>query len=432
MKLNEDSMKAFRYLSTLFILIAVTLSGCAGAGQTSTPTPLAPADYLENALQWLQTNAVMGKNIDWNAVRAQVKALNLDLQTTASTYPAICLALRSLKDGNAWLQVSQPPAGFSGYGTLYPENRVIFVVDSGSPAEQAGVHVGDVIESLNGAPPKPYDNLKGTVCDAQSDTFSPQDQLSLRRAGQDALIQVTVKKIPAPLGMDPTTPLAGRRLEFGSNGMGYLELPFETGDLPSYVGAVQQLIKKLDQSPTCGWILDLRRIPGGDIWSYLAAIGPILGEGDLGGFVYTDGRKEAWSYRQGQVYWAGNRRDESYIDGSVYHLKQAMPPVALLTSPATTAAGELTIVAFQGRPGVRTFGEATFGLPTLIAHTDLSDGARIFVSGAFSFDRNGKTYEGAITPDAGVKTDWSQFGTAQDPVIQAAQSWLQTQPACKP
>jgi C-terminal processing protease CtpA/Prc len=425
-------MKAFRYFSTLFLLIAVALTGCGGrAAQTPNPTPQPPAEYLEIALQWLQTYAVMGKNVDWNAIRSEAKTLSPNPQTTAGTYPAICLALRSLKDGNAWLMVSQPPVDYPGYYTLFPDNKVIIGVNPGSPADQVGLHVGDVIESLNGAPPKPESTL-GTTCDAVSNIFTPQDQLSLRRPGQAALIQVTIKKVPRQNDMGPSSQIVGRRLESAAKGIGYLEPPFEDGNSTSYAGDVQQQIKNLDQSTTCGWILDLRRINGGDIWSYLAALGPILGEGDLGGFVRPDGRRELWAYRNGAVTWDGYYRSESNIDGPVYQLKQGMPPVALLTSPGTRAAGELLVVAFQGRPDVRTFGEATQGLPTSIEATQLSNGAYMFVSGAFAFDRNGKNYEDPIPPDVSINTVWSQFGTGQDPVILAAQDWLQTQPACKP
>jgi C-terminal processing protease CtpA/Prc len=101
-----------------------------------------------------------------------------------------------------------------------------------------------------------------------------------------------------------------------------------------------------------------------------------------------------------------------------------------LVSPATQAAGELLWVAFQGRPDVRSFGEPTRGLPTLITHTDLSDGSKLLVSGANSFDRNGTVYNGPITPDVLVGTDWSRFGTEQDPVIRAAMDWLHSQSAC--
>jgi C-terminal processing protease CtpA/Prc len=161
----------------------------------------------------------------------------------------------------------------------------------------------------------------------------------------------------------------------------------------------------------------------------MAAVGPILGEGDLGGFEYTDGKREAWTYRNGEVFWNEEYRYESEIDGSMYKPKR-VTPVALLVSPATQAAGELMLVAFQGRPDIRSFGEPTRGLPTLITYTVLSDGSTIFVSGANSFDRNGTLYSGPIQPDVLVETDWSKFGTELDPVVQAAVDWLHSQSSC--
>ncbi len=429
-------MKTTNFSSALLIFLAMILSACNSIFPAllpaPTPTPLPPPEYLEGALQWLQTNAAMGNNVDWASVRDKAKNLTPNLKITSDTYPLLCEALRGLKDGNAWLQASPSVNDYSGYVTLYPDNQVIIHVDPGSPADLAKVQVGDVIESVNGAPPKPYSGSLGTTCDVESNDFTPQEQLVLRRPGQENPIRVTIENNPQPADADPSSQLVTRHLENGAKGIGYIELPMETGSHASFAGSVQQQIKKLDASPTCGWIVDLRRILGGDIWSYLAAVGPILGEGDLGGFVYPDGRREPWIYSKGQVLWNGVKRDESNIDGPVYGVKQGMPPVALLTSADTTAAGELVVVAFQGRPDVRTFGETTRGLPTLIAHTTLSDGANIFVSGAFSFDRKGSTYEGAIPPDFQVTIDWRQFGSDQDPVILAAQDWLRNQSACKP
>jgi C-terminal processing protease CtpA/Prc len=187
----------------------------------------------------------------------------------------------------------------------------------------------------------------------------------------------------------------------------------------------------MDKPPVCGWMIDLRLNHGGDIWSYMAGVGPILGEGDLGGFEYLDGRREPWSYRDGEVLWNNEYREESGVDGSIYTPKR-VTPVALLTSSATQAAGELMVVAFQGRPDIRSFGGPTRGLPTLFTHTTLSDGSRLFVSGANSFDRGGTVYSGSIAPDVFVETDWSKYGTEQDPVIMAAMDWLQSQSACNP
>ncbi|MCA9874653.1 MAG: hypothetical protein KC441_13380, partial [Anaerolineales bacterium] len=170
----------------------------------------------------------------------------------------------------------------------------------------------------------------------------------------------------------------------------------------------------------------------GNLWTYFATLSPILGEGELGGFVYADGSQEMWTLRDGTVYWADEEREESYVRGRRYELKRPLPPVALLIGPLTEAAGELIVVAFQGWGNVRTFGEPTLGVPHLVLHTSLSDGALLFVSGARGVDRNGKVYDGSITPDKPVKIDWQRLGNADDPVIAAALDWLAAQPPCTP
>jgi C-terminal processing protease CtpA/Prc len=131
------------------------------------------------------------------------------------------------------------------------------------------------------------------------------------------------------------------------------------------------------------------------------------------------------------VLWNNEYRYESEVDGSIYQPKH-VTPVALLVSPGTQAAAELMLVAFQGRPNIRSFGEPTRGLPTLVTNTVLSDGSVLYVSGANSFDRNGTIYSSSIAPDVFVETDWSKFGTEQDPVIRAAMDWLQSQSTCNP
>lgn len=418
----------------LIVCLALVLSACSALAPASAPTPvpLPPDQHVESAFQWLETHAMMKENVDWTVLRADTAGIIANAQTTADTYPAICKALSELKDGNAWLLVPslEIPNFYTGYQPLYPENQVIIRIDPDSPAEKAGLRVGDRIEQVNGQPPIPYAEADAyPPCNTKEIDTSTAEQLVIQRDGQSLQINVARDKITA--GRDPYQPSVGQRLGEAERGVGYIELTFESGSHLPYPTDVQKLMRDFDRTPVCGWMLDLRRIPGGDIWSYMAAVGPILGEGDLGGFVYSDGRQEAWTYRNGEVFWNNEYRHESEIDGSVYKPKR-VTPVALLVSPATQAAGELMLVAFQGRADVRSFGEPTRGLPTLVTHTDLSDGSSIFVSGANSFDRNGTIYNGPIAPDVFVETDWSKFGTAQDPVILAAMEWLQSQSTCMP
>lgn len=423
-------MKTYPLLSMLLALL-ISSCGMIAPAPTPTPVPLPPAQHVESAFEWLETHAMLKDNVDWTALRNDTAELIANAKTTADTRSAICKALQGLKDGNAWMLVPglEIRNFYTGYLTLYPANQVIIRIDRDSPAEKAGLQVGDRIEQVNGHSPIPYDVTdEAPPCNVKEIDTSTSEHLLVSRNGQS--IELDVKRVKLTAGIDPYLPPTGRRFDTDSRGVGYMELIMETGAHKQYATDVQNLMRNLDKTPVCGWMIDLRRNEGGDIWSYMAGVGPILGEGDLGGFTYLDGTREAWTYRNGEVLWNKEHRDESDIDGSVYKPKR-LTPVALLVSPATQAAGELMLVAFQGRPDTRSFGEPTRGLPTLVTHTDLSDNSVVLVSGANSFDRNGRVYSSSIVPDVSVKTDWSKFGTAQDPVISAAMDWLQSQPACR-
>jgi len=197
-----------------------------------------------------------------------------------------------------------------------------------------------------------------------------------------------------------------------------------------YATLTQRAIRAVDATGPCGWVVDVRRNIGGDFWTYVAGIGPILGEGDLGGFVFPSGAREHWAYRDGKVLWDAQQRDETYVADPIYTPKRPTAPVAVLTSRATFAAGELVRVAFQGRPNTRSFGEPTGGRPVLQLHTTLSDGGHISLAAAYPFDRTGQVYDRPIPPDQAIDMDWPEFGTAQDPVLAAALDWLRAQPGC--
>ncbi len=406
----------------LFCLLASIVTACATKPIPTQPSQ-SPEEYLSNALDWIETHSVKINNVDWTSVRAQALALVPNPKTTSDTYPAIKFVAKQLDDTattffppDYWNEKFIDP-GFDAY---YPE-AVILSVYPGRPAEKARLLVGDIIVAVNGRPPAPY--LGTEYIDTYGDTTP---EITVHRAGNDQLITVTIEQgIFEERFQQPV----GRRISTDHGDIGYIELP-ATGGWDQYPTYAQQLIRKIDGAKTCGWIVDLRRNQAGDIWSYIAAIGPILGEGEVGGFVYLDGTRESWKYTNGKVIWGNDERWESMVEGSIYKLQRSMPPVAVLMSRATIAAGELAVVIFQGRPNVRTFGETTGGSPFLQYHTGLSDGAYISVSGAFSMDRTGRVYKDSIEPDHVVTIDWKQFGTDHDPVILAAQNWLLNQSDC--
>ena len=224
----------------------------------------------------------------------------------------------------------------------------------------------------------------------------------------------------------------GQRL---ATGIGYLELPHIFGSrtgsdkaTQQYSMLAQEAIRRVDQGGTCGWIVDLRRNSGGDMWPMLAGVGPILGEGTVGWFVYPDGRKQAWAYDNGQAQ--GNGVTQEGV-ANAYHLKRPFPPVAVLTGQYTGSAGEAIVVAFRARPHTQSFGLPTYGVPTGNIGITLSDGALMILTVAVDADRTGQTYRGPIAPDRSVVFSQEQIGSAADPVVKAALAWLHLQPQCQ-
>jgi len=233
-----------------------------------------------------------------------------------------------------------------------------------------------------------------------------------------------------PQEVNPATRSAGNRPPSASrlsDGFGYLEIPPFTGSAQAaveYATQIQQQIRDVDEQPTNGWIVDLQRNGGGNMWPMLAGVGPILGEGNVGGFRDAYGNLSVFAYRNGQALLDNNPM--CVVAGAPYAMKRPMPAVAVLTGQGTVSAAEAITVAFRARPRTRSFGGSTSGVPSNNVGQVLSDGAEIVLTEGFDVDRAGNVYRRAIVPDqlvaTGSQIGW--MGTAQDPTRTVADEWL--------
>lgn len=210
--------------------------------------------------------------------------------------------------------------------------------------------------------------------------------------------------------------------------IGYLDVPeFQGGGVDGDALATDyhRLIESVDTlASMCRWVVDLRGNQGGNMWPMLAGVGPILGEGEVGAFVYPDSVVTPWTYENGRAGLDGgsiNRATEPYS------LQSPFPFVAVLTDSLTASSGEAIAAAFRGRDGARSFGEMTWGVSTANQAFPLSDLSVIFLTVAAVADRLGTVYGEELVPDELVAGGEKTGDPATDDVLAAAVDWLDAQ-----
>jgi carboxyl-terminal processing protease len=428
------------WLSVAFaILVAVV--ACEGGGRvpraTSTTVSAGgtaatsggsfPETYLTDALDLIQRNAFYADRVDWPSVRAEARWRAGAATTTAGTYDAIRWVLTKLGDHHSFLlspeQARDRSAGSRrGFGllALFPE-RVVIDVEPGGAADRAGVRIGDIVEAVDG---RPVRGDRIVTLPSPSEGSGPtRVLLALRRgvAGRSRLLQVTVEAAELPAVRPPTA----RRV---SSGVGLLELfgvNASGRNVSRYVEAAHHAMRRVDNGQPCGWVVDLRRNTGGSLPPMLAAVGPILGDGNAVGYRARDDTITWFGYRNGAVTADGQPIRSPALARRPTRLGRPAPPVAVLTSRLTGSSGEGVAIAFRGRSGTRSFGEPTAGVPTGNSLHRLSDGAELYLTGAVGVDRTGRSYHTRIKPDQPVLSDWIRYGSPADPVLQAAITWLE-------
>ena len=212
---------------------------------------------------------------------------------------------------------------------------------------------------------------------------------------------------------------------------GYLAVPafhaLGLRRMTRYAEAGHAALRAQAAAGVCGYVVDLRGNTGGSSLPMVAAVAPLLYERE-------DKPADRWRYDRGRLTW----RDTVRVDVRQPAAARSDAPVAVLVDGQTGSSGELTVLEFVGRPHTRTFGQPTYGRTTNNGVYALADGARLVVTESRMQDHVGRRYGGVITPDvlvAPVATAGPPPAPApaltEDPVVRAAEAWLDTQPACR-
>ncbi|WP_379090159.1 S41 family peptidase [Pedobacter sp. UC225_65] len=144
-----------------------------------------------------------------------------------------------------------------------------------------------------------------------------------------------------------------------------------------------------------GWIIDLRFNTGGNSTPMLLSLYDFLGDNEIWGSLNVNKKTEnRFKLKKGK--YIDNSKIVLYINPSGALLDQAK--VAVITNRFTASSGEVTALAFKGRPSTLFIGESTYGATTGNIFWPLPFGMTMALTTSYDSDRNGNYYE-KIIPD---------------------------------
>ena len=367
--------------------------------------------YFRDQMNWLQLEDVLNARLNEQSTREDAyDALRWLVQEMTATVNHDHMGLRTPKQVQDAMKGKQDQVGLQLVG------NVVSLVYPNSPAESAGMQLGDKIITVNGTP------------FAQANVYGDSFNLVVERDGRQFETTLVPQKI--------SYILPPRSQRFGN--VSYLEtfgiFGADLSLLQDYTANVQTAIKGLDSANTCGWILDLRRNTGGSIHAIQGGIAPFVGDGELYHIRWPDGHEDVTYYENGRVFGIGTSELPAMVQNP-YTLSKPNPPMTVLVSHSTASGGEVSTVVVSGRPDSQTriFGEQTSGLTTVVTYINLYDGGMFWAPIQLLVDLNGQTHLEGVIPDESLPVVYDQnYGTQDDPVVQAALNWLKTDYGCTP
>ncbi len=287
---------------------------------------------------------------------------------------------------------------FSGIGlsvTAIEDGLRVEQVFKRSPAEAAGIEVGETIVSVDGR------SIAGLDSDAATALIKGPEGTEVTvgvrgpKGGQVRQVRLTRAEILVPVVSKKLETLQGQRL-------GYVRLAaFSEGAH----GALRRAVRQLQQEGAEGLVLDLRSNGGGLLEEAVLTASIFLPEGET--VVSTDSRTQGHA-----VYEAKG--------GNLPSL-----PIVVLIDRNTASAAEILTAALADEAGAEVVGMRSFGKGVFQQEVDLSnDGALKLTVGEY-FTPDGTNLAGkGIQPDVPAR---DQPGTSRDEAIERALGVLAAQ-----
>ena len=266
-------------------------------------------------------------------------------------------------------------------------------VTAGSPAEEAGIQVGDKLVKVSGKPISALD--VSAVRDRVRGEEGTTVLLTMVRDGKELDFTVERRTIE-------TVVAYGQLME---DGVGYVSIAnFDMKCAEQTIAAIESV---LEQGAT-SLLFDVRNNPGGYKSELVKVLDYLLPEGELFRMVSASG-------------------DETYVDMSDASCLEI--PMAVLVNRESYSAAEFFAAALQEYDAAEIVGARTYGKGYYQMTYNLSDGSAIVLSSGTYFTPGGVSLAGVgITPDVEVPLDdadflelyYNRLDPAEDEQLQAA------------
>lgn len=287
---------------------------------------------------------------------------------------------------------------FSGIGLTVAGTRDGLRVESvfkGSPANQAGIEVGETIVSVDGRSIAGLDSNAATALIKGPEGTDVTVGVRNSKGGKTRQVRLTRAQISLPVVSSKLEKVDGRKL-------GYARLTTfsEGANVP-----LRQAVRRLQRQGAQGLVLDLRGNGGGLLEEAVRTASIFLPKGET--VVSTDSRTQGHA-----VY-----KTEG---GNLPRL-----PIAILIDRNTASAAEILTAALADDAGAKTVGTRSYGKGVFQQEIGLSNGGALKLTVGEYFTPNGTNLAGrGIHPDVAAR---DLPGTSRDEALERALAVLAQQ-----
>ncbi|MEY4719073.1 MAG: hypothetical protein RL563_1691 [Pseudomonadota bacterium] len=248
--------------------------------------------------------------------------------------------------------------------------KVVSPIDD-TPAQRAGVKAGDLIVRLDDKPVKGM--TLGDAVKVMRGEPGSQIVLTVIREGEEAPLKFELTR-----DIIKVKSVKSRLLE---KNYGYLRISsFQSGTGQSLQEAIDEL-KKENEGPMKGVVLDLRNNPGGVLNAAVDVSDAFIESGLI---VYTEGRIKNSEMRF-------NATPDDVINGA---------PIVVLINGGSASASEIVAGALQDHKRAIIMGEKSFGKGSVQTILPTSNGAAVKLTTARYFTPSGRSIQAeGIEPD---------------------------------